>query len=220
MRAGSDRWRDDTGDRRPVASRSDDRTEPRRRFLILHGWQNHRPVGHWQRWLAERLTAAGHDVCYPQLPDPEFPILKDWLAATEQALARAPGVEQAVVAHSLSCVTWLHLARQGSVHLPVGRVLLVAPPGPRFLAETAELRGFQLPPDALDVIHSGSLAVPRLVCADNDRYCQPPADAVYGRLCDVDRVNGAGHLDMAAGYGRWLSALRWCEDATYRLNAE
>ena len=20
-------------------------------YLILHGWENHRPEGHWQRWL-------------------------------------------------------------------------------------------------------------------------------------------------------------------------
>lgn len=22
-----------------------------RSFLILHGWQNHRPADHWQHWL-------------------------------------------------------------------------------------------------------------------------------------------------------------------------
>ena len=38
-------------------------------YLILHGWQNHRPEGHWQRWLAGELEARGHVVRYPQLPD-------------------------------------------------------------------------------------------------------------------------------------------------------
>lgn len=33
-----------------------------RSFLILHGWQNHRPEGHWQRGLADALAARGHHV--------------------------------------------------------------------------------------------------------------------------------------------------------------
>ena len=27
-------------------------------FLIVHGWENRRPEGHWQRWLAGALAAA------------------------------------------------------------------------------------------------------------------------------------------------------------------
>jgi len=37
--------------------------------LLLHGWQNHRPAGHWQHQLADDLTADGVDVSYPALPD-------------------------------------------------------------------------------------------------------------------------------------------------------
>lgn len=39
----------------PVNTRdTDDLAERPRAFLILHGWQNHRPEGHWQHWLAGR----------------------------------------------------------------------------------------------------------------------------------------------------------------------
>lgn len=55
-------------------------------FLILHGWQNHRPEGHWQHWLAARLTDLGHEVVYPQLPDPDNPELDVWLAEFERHL--------------------------------------------------------------------------------------------------------------------------------------
>jgi hypothetical protein len=51
-----------------------------RGFLLLHGWQNHRPAGHWQHWLAGQLTALGYEVAYPQLPDPDHPDLERWLA--------------------------------------------------------------------------------------------------------------------------------------------
>ncbi|WP_433060205.1 RBBP9/YdeN family alpha/beta hydrolase [Dactylosporangium sp. CS-033363] len=190
------------------------------RFLILHGWENQRPVGHWQFWLAGRLRAAGHDVDYPQLPEPDRPVLKDWLGAIEQAITREPGQGLAVVAHSLSCVAWLHLAAQGSVHLPVDRVLLVAPPSPEFLARTEALRHFAPPMAALDAVRASSAAPPRLVCADADPYCEPPADERYAGLFDVDRIDGAGHVDMVAGYGRWHSALRWCEDPEHRLGVD
>ena len=30
-----------------------------RRFLVLHGWENHRPTDHWQYWLTERLRQRG-----------------------------------------------------------------------------------------------------------------------------------------------------------------
>ena len=44
--------------------------EPARRFLVLHGWQNRRPAGHWQWQLTEALRSAGEQVLYPQLPSP------------------------------------------------------------------------------------------------------------------------------------------------------
>ena len=36
--------------------------EPARRFLVLHGWQNRRPAGHWQWQLTEALRSAGEQV--------------------------------------------------------------------------------------------------------------------------------------------------------------
>ncbi|MGH1550815.1 hypothetical protein ACRAWB_17190 [Leifsonia poae] len=40
-----------------------------RAFLILHGWDNFRPPGHWQRELATALEQRDERVVYPQLPD-------------------------------------------------------------------------------------------------------------------------------------------------------
>jgi predicted alpha/beta hydrolase family esterase len=49
------------------------------KVLIIHGWTNHRPVGHWQRSLAAALRDQGHLVSYPQLPNADQPILDEWL---------------------------------------------------------------------------------------------------------------------------------------------
>ena len=53
--------------------------------VLVHGWQGSGP-GHWQRWLAEQLEAAGREVRFPDLPDADTPDLRAWLAALEQAV--------------------------------------------------------------------------------------------------------------------------------------
>ncbi|OIJ65718.1 RBBP9/YdeN family alpha/beta hydrolase [Streptomyces mangrovisoli] len=179
-------------------------------FLILHGWQNHRPAGHWQHWLAGRLTALGHHVTYPQLPDPDDPDLEVWLAELTRHLGELPGpaADQVVLAHSASAVLWLHAAARGLDGLAVGRVLLVAPPSGPVLALHPEVAGFAPP-------LSAGLSLPgptRLVAGDDDPYCPEGAATVFGAPLGIptDLLPGAAHLDLDAGYGPWPAVLEWC----------
>ena len=75
-------------------------------ILILHGWQNRRPDGHWQRWLAAELASRGSTVHYPQLPEPDAPVLDDWIDAVESQLRDTDAASLTVVAHSLGCLLW------------------------------------------------------------------------------------------------------------------
>ncbi|MET9966049.1 alpha/beta hydrolase [Streptomyces sp. NPDC006356] len=187
-------------------------------YLILHGWQNHRPEDHWQHWLADRLTAIGHQVVYPQLPDPDDPELDVWLAELARHLdALDSGAERVVVAHSLSAVLWLHAAARGLPALDaVNRVLLVAPPSGAVLARHPEVAGFAPPP--LDFTLPGPT---RLVAGDDDPYCEEGADTLYGTplALPTDILPGAAHLDLDAGYGPWPAVLGWCLDPTVPLMA-
>ncbi|MXM63433.1 hydrolase [Streptomyces sp. HUCO-GS316] len=182
-------------------------------FLVLHGWQNHRPPGHWQHWLADRLTEAGHHVTYPQLPDPDDPVLEVWLGELGRHLGELDaGGERVVVAHSLSVVLWLHALARGVPGLDaVDRVLLVAPPSGSVLARYPEVREFA--PPRLD-----GLALPaptRLVAGDDDPYCPEGVQSVYGDPLGLtaEVLTGAAHLDLDAGYGSWPSVRDWCLDA-------
>ncbi|MFI5797503.1 RBBP9/YdeN family alpha/beta hydrolase [Streptomyces sp. NPDC051677] len=183
-----------------------------RSFLILHGWQNHRPEDHWQHWLADRLTALGHAVVYPQLPDPDDPGLPEWLGELERHLRELPDSDdRVVVAHSLSVPLWLHaVARETPGTGDVDRVLLVAPPSGPVLAGYPEVAEFAPPPlDALE------LPTPtRLVAGDDDPYCPEGVQAVYGDPLGLtaELLPGAAHLDLDAGYGSWPSVLEWCAD--------
>lgn len=180
-------------------------------FLILHGWQNHRPAGHWQHWLAGRLTALGHEVDYPQLPDPDHPGLEAWLTELGDRLGALRSERRTVVCHSLACALWLHAAARGAVAVPVDRVLLVAPPSPGFLREHPEVTSFTPPP-----VTAGQLSAAahrsRMVCSDNDPCCPEGAAAVYGAPLGlpVDVLPGEAHLNPDSGYGPWPSLLEWC----------
>ncbi|WP_369389347.1 RBBP9/YdeN family alpha/beta hydrolase [Streptomyces sp. CG1] len=187
-------------------------------YLILHGWQNHRPEGHWQHWLATRLTERGHRVTYPQLPDPDAPELEVWLTELAGHLEELNGsgsTERVVVAHSLSAVLWLHAACRGLKQLRYAdRVLLVAPPSPATVAGIPEISAFV--PPALDP----PLPTPtRLVAGADDPYCPEGAERVYAEPLGIpaDILPTAAHLDLDAGYGSWPAVLDWCLSNTTPL---
>ena len=180
-------------------------------YLILHGFQNHRPAGHWQHWLAGELRARGHEVRYPQLPEPDAPVLADWLAALEEHGERPAEGEFVVLAHSLSVLLWL---RAGARRPDADRVLLVAPPSPPVTASIPAIAAFA---DGLDLTETGVRA--RLVYGDGDPYCPEGADVHYGTPLglDTDHVPGGAHLNPDSGYGEWASLLEWCEDPSVRV---
>jgi predicted alpha/beta hydrolase family esterase len=196
-------------------------------FLLLHGWQNRRPPGHWHHWLAGELAAAGHHVVYPQLPEPDQPVLADWVAALRTHLGALPegalpggalsngdlpsgdlpsgdlpDGDWTVVCHSLGCLLWLHAAATGQVPLPVGRVLLVAPPGPDVVAGIPEIAVFH-PPDVTGEQLGAAARHTRLVCSDNDPYCPSGAEADYGVPLGIPTT-------VLNGYGAWPSLRDWC----------
>lgn len=182
-------------------------------FLLLHGWQNHRPAGHWQHWLAERLTDLGHAVDHPQLPDPDHPDLDRWLAELRTRLGALHGRRITVVCHSLACVLWLHAAARGAVPVPVDRVLLVAPPSAGFLERNPEIAEFTPPPVTAGQLSAAARRT-RIAGSDNDPCCPEGAEAAYGTPLGLpaDVLAGAGHLGTDAGYGPWPSLLTWCLD--------
>lgn len=181
--------------------------------LILHGWQNHRPEGHWQRWLAGELTARGHDVRYPQLPDADAPTRADWLAALDAELAGTNPADLTVVAHSLGCSLWLAhaLARaEAGLGAPVAaRVVLVAPPSEGFLAGIPEIAEFAAgaSDDATRervgaALAAATTAAPLVVQSDDDP-CSPAGTLGLADALGLERITvaGAGHFTIEEGFG-------------------
>ena len=188
-----------------------------RRFLVLHGWQNHRPAGHWQWQLTEALRAAGEQVLYPQFPTPDQPSKDAWTELLRAELAQLGSGERVVVAHSLGVWLWLSVAGTLGPDERVDRVLLVSPPSAAVLAGYPEVADFATVPQDPGALARGARST-RLVAADDDPYCPGGAAAVFAGLgLDTDVLPGAAHVDLDAGYGRWPSVEAWCRDPATRL---
>jgi predicted alpha/beta hydrolase family esterase len=192
---------------------------PDRRFLVLHGWQNHRPAGHWQWQLTEALRASGECVLYPQFPSADDPSLTEWTALLRAELAQLGSGERVVIAHSLAVWLWLSVAGTLTPAERVDRVLLVAPPSAEVLAGYPEMAGFAAVPQDPRAL-ARAAGTTRLAAADDDPYCPGGAAVVFAGLgLDTDVLPGAAHLDLDAGYGRWPAVEAWCRDPATRLVA-
>jgi len=190
-----------------------------RRFLVLHGWENHRPPAHWEWWLVDALRDQGEQVLYPQLPSADLPVLTDWLEVFTSEWRQMGAGERVVVAHSLGCLLWLHAAAEGLVDPVADRVLLVAPPSPAVTASTPAMAGFVAPEEPASVWAASRTGV-RLVCSDADPYStEGTAAELYGAPLGLDSevLPGAGHLTISDGYGPWPAVLAWCLDGATRF---
>jgi predicted alpha/beta hydrolase family esterase len=182
-------------------------------YLILHGWENHRPAGHWQRWLAGELESRGAVVRYPQLPEPDVPVLDDWIDALESELRATDAASLTVIAHSLGCLLWLAYAARrasGGVHGAEGpvarRLVLVAPPAGSVVRGIPEIAGFAPTLDcAAAATALAATASDRgvVVAGTNDPFCPEGAEHAYARPLGLDfvPVDGGGHLTIDDGYG-------------------
>lgn len=179
------------------------------RFLLLHGLTGSGPE-HWQSWLAHRLRRAGHEVRFPELPDPDHPQPTAWDAALRSELeALRPGPGSTVIGHSLGAVLWLRHAVAARPEDHVDRVLLVAPPCAGVGLREVE-RFLPAPTDAAAV--AACAGSTRLVCSDDDPACPTGAAVVYGEPLGtaVDLLPGRGHLNEESGLGPWPHMEAWC----------
>jgi uncharacterized protein len=175
--------------------------------VILHGWQGS-PPEHWQSWLAERL-AGEHEVRYPALPNPDEPVVAEWIASLEETVAGLPADGYDLVGHSLGALLWLHRVARGPVEPRPARVLLVAPPTPHLtVPELAAWSPVPLDAEAVRRAAGGTI----LVCGDDDPYCPEGAALAYGRPLKLPTtvLPGGGHVNVEAGYGPWPAVEQWC----------
>lgn len=188
--------------------------------LLIHGHTGAGPA-HWQSWLAGQLAGTGCVVDVPQLSDPDRPQLARWLAELRDHLRAAPATEERIVlAHSSGAALWLHhaagLADEAHHPLRFDRVLLVAPPGPRW--HHPDLHGFvPAPLDPAGVRRAAGWT--QLVVGDDDATCSvdEAVDMAAALKIDLDVIPQGAHLDGESGYGPWPAVRDWVADRHTRM---
>ncbi|HEY2385374.1 MAG TPA: alpha/beta hydrolase [Candidatus Binatia bacterium] len=176
-------------------------------IVIVHGYDGSGP-GHWQRWLHDELRARGDHVVFPELPAPCAPCKDAWVDALAAVVAAAQA-PPTFICHSLGCWALDHfLAARPAT--PIHAALLVAPPSPLIPFEPVE--SFMPPPrrrDAWAPIAARTL----LVGSDDDDYASPEDIAEIADALGVPHriLAGAGHINVASGYGPWPFALEWLD---------
>lgn len=189
-----------------------------KKILLLHGWTNRRPEGHWLRETAAAMRSSGNQVWYPQFPEPDRPNAADWQELLRQEANMMDEVldgEKIAIAHSLGTINWLYGATTNLFRKPFDRVLLVAIPDPVLTASAEGIEGepfdFQQPgiSDQLSKWSSSSIAV----ASDLDRW-QPRGIDFYSELgLSTEIIPGAGHFSLDDGWGRWRGLENWIESA-------
>jgi predicted alpha/beta hydrolase family esterase len=188
--------------------------------LLIHGHTGSGPR-HWQSWLAGELAQVGGVVDVPQFTEPDHPDLEVWLGELTHHLEAAPAAERVMLAHSCGALLWLHhAARLAGGHdearLRFDRVLLAAPPGPRW--HEPDVHGFNPAPlDAAGIRRAAAWT--QLVVSDNDEACsvEEALDMATRLKIDLDVIPGGARLDTASGYGSWPAAFDWIGDRRTRL---
>lgn len=163
-------------------------------ILMLPGWRNSGPQ-HWQTLWEKDFPGIKR----VKQKNWEHPVAADWVQQLQQEVLRAPG-QIILVAHSLGCITQ---ALWAAVHpQQAGRIagaLLVAPADPFRTDLSDVIRGF-LP---MPVIH---LPYPSLVIgSSSDPYCHAERSQYLAKRWNSRflLLNGAGHINVDAGFGRW-----------------
>lgn len=175
-------------------------------IVIVYGYDGSGP-GHWQRWLEAELRQRGTPVVFPELPDPIAPRKNAWVTALAETVEAASGAPITFVCHSLGCWAVDHLLNERGP-LNSHAALLVAPPSPYLLFEPVE--SF-LPPPRRTAAWAPLAARTLVVGSDNDDFTAAEEFDALARALGVgcQLIPGAGHVNVASGYGPWPFALDW-----------
>ena len=177
-------------------------------IVFVYGYEGS-GEGHWQRWAATALAERGVAVAFPELSDPATPQKDVWVAELRTVVDAAArrGDPVTFLCHSLGCWAVDHLLTEHGT-AGVRGALLVAPPSPFLVFEPVD--SFLPPPRRADV---GAPLASRtlLVGSDNDDYASAEElEDVARRIGVPSRIlPGAGHINIAAGYGPWPFVLDW-----------
>jgi len=96
-----------------------------KRIILIHGWGGTSPE-HWQNWIVQQAQERKDRlVSFPLMPNPDFPILKEWVSELKQTIGK-PDSQTILVGHSLGVPTILRYLEQIQKGQRIGQAILVS----------------------------------------------------------------------------------------------
>jgi predicted alpha/beta hydrolase family esterase len=180
------------------------------KVFIFHGTGGN-PNENWFPWLKEKLEKKGNRVIIPQFPEPERPLLDNWLQTLDSHKSE---IDQntVLIGHSLGGLFLLRVLER--LNKPVKAVFFVGAPvgvkpikfyegderfSPGFSFDWRKIRSSA---NQFTVFHS-----------DNDPYISLGNGQKLARELGVDLtfIPNAGHFNTSSGYTLRTSATRFRE---------
>jgi leucyl-tRNA synthetase/predicted alpha/beta hydrolase family esterase len=179
------------------------------KVLLVHGLSGSSKEN-WFPWFKAELAKKGFEVLIPDLPNPDNPSLKDWIAALKQ-LGLSNDDKIFVVAHSLGAPAACQFILESG--LKVQKLILVAPTGKEqsqkhwdsLIKNGCDPKGVEAIKDfnahniQLDVLR-GYVNEASIYLSDNDPYIPVAVEKSYEQLQPtVHQYKNKGHFNAAAG---------------------
>ena len=171
------------------------------------------------RITASALRQQGHQVWYPQFPNPDKPNPAQWqdlLRQESNMMDEVSGGEKIVIAHSLGTINWLYGALTDLFDKPFDRALLVAVPDPVMTNQGEGIEGEPMN-FARPEIHPQASKWAKdlqLISSDQDRW-QPNGVEKFEEAFRTKSLiyPGAGHFSLDDGWGKWSGLEKWVESS-------
>lgn len=169
----------------------------KKRIIIVHGWEGS-PQGNWFPWLKDKLEGEGYEVIVPAMPNPNLPVMQEWLAKLSSVIKK-PDENVYLVGHSLGVIAILRYLESLGQNDKIGGAVLVAGfPEP---IGYEELNSFFHKP--LDYDHIKRI-VKKFVAihSDNDPYVPlQNGQLLKDKLgAELVIIKNGGHLNAESGY--------------------
>lgn len=158
------------------------------RIVIVPGWRNSGSA-HWQSLWVRQLPGSER----VEQDDWLVPHREAWVGALEK-LVLAGSRPVVLVAHSLGCITAVHMGEQAASR--VKGALLVAPADPERRAQLSDFAPVPYAPLPYRSV---------LVASSNDPFCPIRRAGAYARAwgSELVRLQNAGHINVESGFGAW-----------------
>lgn len=176
--------------------------------VIVPGWRDSGP-GHWQTLWTEQLPRVRRVVQDNWVS----PLRRAWVERLSETILAIEG-PVVLAAHSLGCITTVHLPDEAAARIQ--GALLVAPADPErrgVLADFAPVPYQALPYRSI------------VVASSNDPFCPARLAGAYARAWGSEfvRLQNAGHVNVDSGHGDWplgLALLQSLAGLTSRWTGE